>query len=433
MLKKWPQIVGQKRMNDIRLPAIMLVSACLALTPMFASAADARQPAKSEPVARPATVNRADVLAAAERLARLQFDTLPSGPVTFPARPAGAAAIDPATEDFFRMESQENPRSWHQATFWLGMTRLAERSRAAWIREAVLAQGTRLNWHLGDRTYNADDHLIGATYLWAAQNGAGNAAIAPLRAGFDRILADSPRAHLALYLGPDGNRAYPKAECLKRWCWADALFMAPVVWLKLANTTGDARYRRYALDEFRAASNFLYDPAERLYFRDSRFFDLRDPQGRKIFWSRGNGWVLAGLAHMLEALPARDPDRPWLEAHFRELASRIARFQRADGNWSSAILDTGDAAPESSGTALFTFALAWGTNAGLLPHAEYRPVALRGWQALQVSLQADGRLGWVQPAGDRPGQASASSSQIYASGAYLLAATAVADLHSGSK
>lgn len=220
---------------------------------------------------------------------------------------------------------------------------------------------------MGERPYNPDDHLIGATCLWAARNGAGQEALKPLQASFDRILADPPRTHLVLYVGSEGMRAIPKAECLKRWCWADALFMAPATWLGLSVATGDRRYRDYALAEFCAASNFLYDPAERLYFRDSRFFDHRDEQTRKIFWSRSNGWVFAGLAQILETLPARDPDRPRLEAHFREFARRIATVQKPDGFWPSSLLTPTDTTPKSSGTALFTYGLAWGIGHGLLP------------------------------------------------------------------
>jgi rhamnogalacturonyl hydrolase YesR len=344
-----------------------------------------------------------------------------------PAMPPLPPGLDPALAQFARMENVGNPRSWHQATFWLGLTALAQRSGAPGWRDAILEHGRAAQWQVGDRPYNADDHLIGRTYLWASQHGAGRAAIQPLRDAFDRILADPPRAHLALYLGPEGMRGYPKAECLKRWCWADALFMAPATWIGLSNATGDRRYTDYALSEFWAASNFLYDPAERLYFRDSSFFDKRDEQGRKIFWSRGNGWVLAGLAQMLDALPAQHPERARLENHFREFAGRMAQLQKPDGYWPSSLLDAADATPESSGTALFTYALAWGVGHRVLPRAQFEPAARRGWQALQAATQPDGSLGWVQPAGDRPGKAVASGTQIYASGAYLLAATAIAD------
>jgi rhamnogalacturonyl hydrolase YesR len=70
--------------------------------------------------------------------------------------------------------------------------------------------------------------------------------------------------------------------------------MAPPAMIELSRQTGDPRYRDFALKEFDATTAFLFDPAQHLYYRDSRFFERRDEQQRKMFWSRGNGWVLPG-------------------------------------------------------------------------------------------------------------------------------------------
>ena len=80
-------------------------------------------------------------------------------------------------------------------------------------------------------------------------------------------------------------------------------------WIEMTRQTGDRRYAAFALREFWATTDFLYDPRERLYYRDSRFFDRRDGQGRKLFWARGNGWVFAGLARIIPLLPKGSPDR----------------------------------------------------------------------------------------------------------------------------
>jgi rhamnogalacturonyl hydrolase YesR len=227
------------------------------------------------------------LLLRAEGLAKWQLDHL-----TTAASPS--LADDPS-----------DPRGWERGVFWVGMTALADASSEPWIRGAVPAQGRANQWTLGSRLYHADDQVIGQTYLWAAEHSAGGEAIAPLRSNLDRILADPPRVHLA-FVSPGQSDSN---ECLKRWCWSDALFMAPATWLGLSRQTGDRRYRDFALSEFWATTNFLYDPSERLYFRDSRFFELREADGPKVFWSRGNGWVFAGMARMMEALPLNDPDR----------------------------------------------------------------------------------------------------------------------------
>lgn len=362
-----------------------------------------------------------EVLAAAERLAKWQLAHMPT-PMVLPP------GIAPERAKLARISDASNPWSWHQGTFWLGMTALADASSAPWARQAILDHGKAGNWQPGPRMHHADDQLIGASYIWSANHGAGRQALQPLRERLDHILADPPRVHLAIVLGPDETRGHSQAEALKRWSWADALFMAPSVWLRLTRATGDRRYRDYALREFWATNDFLYDPAERLYFRDSRFFDKRDDKGRKVFWSRGNGWVIAGMAQMIDALPPGDPARRRLEDQFREFAGRIVTLQKEDGYWPSSLLTPEDSTPESSGTALFTYGLAWGVEKGLLPRGVYEPAVRRGWQALQRAIQPDGSLGWVQPAGDRPAPATASGTQVYATGAYLLAATTIANL-----
>ena len=347
----------------------------------------------------------ADVLARTERVADWQL-----------------AHLEPVDSIQVMREETRSPTSWQQGAFYAGLTALAERSASPRFREAILSHGRGLIWQLGERTYHADDHVIGQSYLWAAAHGAGPEAIAPLRERFDAILAAPPRVGLAV------DSATP---CWSRWCWCDALFMAPPVWVGLTATTGDSRYAAYAHAEFRATADFLYDRDEHLFYRDSRFFAQRDAAGRKLFWSRGNGWVFAGLARVLTMLPADDPARSDYETLFREMGARLAALQKPDGYWAPSLLAAGEPSPpESSGTAFFVYGLAWGIGAGLLDASTYDGTVLRGWHALEEAVQPDGRLGWVQQVGDRPDRVSASDTQFYGVGAFLLAGAAVYDLYS---
>jgi rhamnogalacturonyl hydrolase YesR len=330
-----------------------------------------------------------------------------------------AAPVSRATTD------TNNTRAWEQAAFWIGMTALADAGGPPRIREAITAMGQANGWRPGEKTYFADDHAITQAYLWAAKNGAGPAATIPTRATFDQVVGKPAVTTLAFYVPPEG---YHAAECLDRWCWCDALFMAPPAFIELSRQTGDPRYRDFALKEFWATTDFLYDPVERLYYRDSRFFERRDAQARKMFWSRGNGWVFAGLARIIPLLPEGDPDRDRLEALFLQMADRLKELQKPDGYWAPSLLAPEDSPPESSGTAFYTYGMAWGINAGLLPRGEYEPVARRGWSALLRAIQPDGRLGWVQQVSDRPEKVEAGDTQFYGVGAFLLAATAVARL-----
>jgi rhamnogalacturonyl hydrolase YesR len=316
------------------------------------------------------------------------------------------------------------PRSWQQGAFWVGMTRFAEISGQKRFGKAIEAQGKLLEWTPGKRLYHADDHVIAQSYLWAARQGAGKDAIAPTRAAFDAILANPAVVHLSFHNDKDRGGI----QCLNRWCWCDAVFMSPPAWLDLANQTGERKYRDFAMAEFWAATDFLYDPAEKLYFRDSRFFERRDEQGRKLFWSRGNGWVFAGIANMLDLLPADHPDRPRLEVLFKQMAARLKAVQKSDGYWAPSLLETGASPTETSGTGFFTYGLAWGVNRGLLPADDYRAAVLKGWAALNRAVDKHGRLGWVQQVSDRPEQVAESDTHFYGVGAFLLAASQVAVL-----
>lgn len=321
-------------------------------------------------------------------------------------------------------KSVQEVRDWQQATFWVALTELANRDRR--YAKPLLDLGRAEKWQLGDLPFHADDQLIGQAWLWAAKNGEGKKAIAPMRAYFDHVLANRPTMGLEFIPVAPGKGT---SACTDRWCWCDALFMAPPTMLRLAKATGNKRYADFVHEEWKATTDYLFDPSEQLYFRDSRFFDMRDAKGRKLFWSRGNGWVMGGLVRVLQVLDKKDPQRPYYEKLFKDMATRLVTLQKADGYWPASLLDNNPGTPpESSGTAFFTYAFAWGVDNGLLDRATYQPAAVRGWAALGRAVQPDGMLGWVQQVGDRPDSVSAKETQFYGSGAYLLAGTAMFDL-----
>ncbi|MHA6723202.1 glycoside hydrolase family 88/105 protein [Sphingomonas sp. RS2018] len=357
----------------------------------------------------------------------VSFAQAPSAPIASAVKLADwqlARMGDPSHVSRATGETKK-PRAWEQAVFWVGMTALADAGAPPRIREAILAMGRANGWRPGDSTYFADDHAITQSYLWAARNGAGKDAIQPTQAAFDRVV-DVPAVTTLAFVVPPGG--YSRTECLTRWCWCDALFMAPPAFIELSRQTGNPKYRDFALKEFWATTDFLFDPVEKLYYRDSRFFDRRDAKQRKQFWARGNGWVFGGLARIIPMLPPRSPYRLRLEGLFRDMAAKLKATQKPDGYWAPSILAAEESPPESSGTGFNTYGLAWGINAGLLPRAEYEPAVRRGWAALERAIQRDGRLGWVQQVSDRPEAVAAQDTQYYGVGAYLLAATQVAAL-----
>ncbi len=319
----------------------------------------------------------------------------------------------------FREETGQGT-GWVQAAFYIGLARFAAVTREPRYRPALLDRAQRNDWRLGPRRWHADDQAIAQLYLALARTTT-EAHTENIVQAFDAILSAPPDNSLEFQPDRPGPS---EGSCQRRWCWCDALFMAPPAWAGLSQVTGDRRYRDYAIREYFATVDFLYDRKQHLFYRDSRFFDRRTAEGHKVFWSRGNGWVFAGLPLLLEALAADDPARERLLALYREMASALLALQRPGGYWASSLLDTDTAAPaETSGTGFITFGFAWGVNRGLLPREDYASAAEKGWQALVRAVDTDGRLGWVQQIGNAPDDVRATDTQLYGSGAFLLAAS----------
>lgn len=175
-------------------------------------------------------------------------------------------------------------------------------------------------------------------------------------------------------------------------------------------------------EEFKVTYDTLYDKNEKLFFRDTRFKTRKEANGEKIFWGRGNGWVIGGLCLIIDNLPANHPTKPFYTGLFIEMMERIARLQDKSGFWHPSLLDpVSYPMPESSSSAFFTYGLAWGINNGFLPAKTYKPVAQKAWKALNSAIHPDGKLGWVQPIGADPKSVTADMTEVYGAGAFLLA------------
>ena len=190
------------------------------------------------------------------------------------------------------------------------------------------------------------------------------------------------------------------------WWWCDALFMAPPVLARMYAATGDRRYLDYMDHEWWQTSASLYDPAEHLYFRDSRYFTQKQENGQKIFWSSGNGWVMGALAKVLagDAEGLSQPRASTLRSTARWRSGlHPFRAKMAFGVAGCSIPDAYDL-PEVSGSAFFTYSLAWGINHGVLDRAKFEPVVTRAWAGMLQHIYADGRLGSIQPIDGQPGK-----------------------------
>jgi rhamnogalacturonyl hydrolase YesR len=308
---------------------------------------------------------------------------------------------------------------WTQGAGYAGFMALAGISNDNKYREAMLAMANANNWQLGPRRYHADDHCVGQTYAELYFLYRDPKMIAPLRERFNDMLAN-PSTAMSLDFKQPGNKAH------EVWSWCDSLFMGPPTWMRLYAATDDPRYMDFAVTNWWRTTDFLYDKDEHLFFRDSTYFDKKEANGKKVFWSRGNGWVMAGLVRMLQYLPMNHPDRPRFEQLFKDMAAQVLACQQPDGLWHSSMLDPGSfPLKETSGSGFFTYALAWGVNQHLLDRATYEPAVDKAWLALVGCVNSDGKLTYVQPVGADPKTFAPDSTEIYGVGGFLLAGSEV--------
>ena len=296
-------------------------------------------------------------------------------------------------------------QDWTYAPLYLGLLAASETLHDAKYHDVVLNEAKQFEWKLwANRPLHADDEAIAQAYeaLYAEQKDP--VRIADARETFDRLVAyeDKPEKDL--------------------WWWCDALFMAPAGLARMSALTGDHKYIDAMNREWALTQQHLYDPSEKLFFRDSSYFTKKEANGQKIFWGRGNGWVLAGTVNVLKALPKDDLSRARYVELYKQMAERIAGLQQADGLWHTGLLDQNAyALPELSGSGFFTYGLTWGINEGLLDRAKYQPVVEKAWAGMLKHVYADGRLGCIQPIGAAPGAFQEGSSYVYGTGAFLLA------------
>jgi unsaturated rhamnogalacturonyl hydrolase len=298
---------------------------------------------------------------------------------------------------------------WVNGVYYTGMMALAKTSGDTTYSATLYRIGEALAWQTGPHRTMADDYCIAQTYVQLGK-------IDPFRGLADSI-ASAPHTESLEWKNNIQQR---------EWAWCDALFMGPPALAYLATATHDRRYLDLADSLWWKTTNYLYDPKDSLYYRDSRFFVQREANGQPVFWSRGNGWVLAGLVRVLENMPENYPDKARFVRLYHEMAYKIAGLQQGDGTWRSSLLDPASyPAEETSGTALYCYALAWGMNHRLLPAKTFRPAVSKAWRALEAAVQPDGRLGYVQRIGEKPGQTNANSTEAYGTGAFLLAGSEV--------
>jgi rhamnogalacturonyl hydrolase YesR len=204
--------------------------------------------------------------------------------------------------------------------------------------------------------------------------------------------------------------------------YSDSLYGAPV-FAMLYKATGDRKYLDILHQFFWDVTDTVLDKDDTLYYRDPSYIGTKSPNGKKVLWSRGNGWVFAAIPRILDSLPKDDPNYERYVDLYRRMARSLAQRQQDDGFWRANLADPWHIPmPESSGTAFFVAGYAWGIRTGVLDKATYLPVMIRGWNALVNAVHPNGKLGWVQPVDGQPRPSLPETTHEYAVGPMMTAA-----------
>lgn len=314
-----------------------------------------------------------------------------------------------------------HPLDWTNGALYVGMVKWAAMANDDkyynWLKEI----GDKHEWKLHRLKYHADDHTVGQLYLELYRKYKDSNMLESTKEQFNFIMFHPAQTSL------QWKSPYHQS----RWNWCDALFMSPPVWAKLYNITGEKKYLDFMMTEYKATTDFLFDKEESLYYRDESYIGKLD-NSTKIFWSRGNGWVFAGLTNIMNELNPQNKEYKYFLNIYKKMADKLLTIQTPEGHWSMSLLgQTFYATPETSGSSFYIYGLAWGINKGILDKETYGPAVEKGWNAMIGYVTEEGMLGYVQPIGAAPGKAWVDKTEVYGTGAFLSAGTEVYKLYGG--
>ncbi len=158
------------------------------------------------------------------------------------------------------------------------------------------------------------------------------------------------------------------------------MYMITILQVQAFRATGNRVYLDRAARETIAYLDRLQQP-------NALFFHAPDVP---FHWGRGNGWFAAGMAELLRDLPVRHPGYERISSGYKRMMATLLANQGQDDMWRQ-LIDRAVTWAESTGTAMFTFAMIAGADRGFLD-ARYAQAARRGWLALCTRLTADGDL-----------------------------------------
>ena len=281
---------------------------------------------------------------------------------------------------------------WTRGVYYEGLMALYKLDPKPEYYDYAVRWGEFHNWDLRDGdtyTRNADNQCAGQTYIDLYLIESNPERIQKIKASVDSMM---------------------NTTRIDDWNWIDALQMAMPVFAKLGviyqdNSYYKHMYNMYIYTKLKHGTNGLFNQKDGLWWRDGDFDPpYTEPNGEDCYWSRGNGWVIAALVRVLDIMPDDAPYRKEYLKTYKKMVKALLPIQREDGFWNVSLHDPGNfGGKETTGTALFTYGIAWGINNGLLSEKKHKPVVIKAWNAMaNEALHPDGMLGYVQSTGKEP-------------------------------
>ena len=309
---------------------------------------------------------------------------------------------------------RETDRDWIRGTWYTGVMEAYYATGDDRYLEQAKAWGEKHQWQIGNERSGFNRLFCSQTWLELYLLDPDQKLIAPTIDGLNADLRYAPEVGKVWY----GHA--PRQNDIGN-VYADGLFSGPA-FAMLHKATGDQKYLDFLHDAFWTVTEKILDKDDDLYYRDPSYIGKKTRHGGKILWSRGNGWVFAGLPRIIQHLSKDDPHYERYVNLYKRMAKALAARQGDDGFWRANLGDSQDyLMPESSGTAFFIAGFGWGIREGLLDQESYLPVIIRGWNALVTAVHPDGRLGWVQPVDAQPRPSHPMTTQEYGAGLFLSA------------
>lgn len=306
----------------------------------------------------------------------------------------------PNAGDSIRNGTTQPSNIWTRGVYFEGLMAMHGIAPRPQYMEYALqwAEANRWDFHGGSHTLKADNQCCAQTYIDLYRLGGQPQALDKVERLLNNVVNNTTH---------------------NDWNDVDAIQMAMPVYARMGALKKDLRYFDKMMELYRHVRDHigLYNPVDKLWWQSAKYMPpYKEPNGKNCYWSRGNGWALAGLARTIEeidgALTGFDGEellrlqriRESLSEDFIEMAIALKACQRKDGFWNCSLSDSLHfEGPEASSTSLFIYGMAWGVRKQLLSSDAFTPVILKGWEGLvQKAIRPDGLIGYVQGTGKEP-------------------------------